>query len=106
MPPYAEYKPDDEFVPMDAVAVCFEQGADALLIDRPALPPAFFDLQTGITGELVQKLTQYGVRLACVVPDLNAQSERFQEFARETNRGRWVRFFGTKSEAVGWLTRA
>jgi hypothetical protein len=104
MSSYAEYEPDGDFAPMDAVAVCFEQGTEALLIDRPALPPEFFDLRTGITGELVQKLTQYGVRLACVVPDLDVQPERFQEFAREANRGSRARFFGSKNDAVGWLS--
>lgn len=106
MPSHADYTPDGDFVPMDAVAACFEQGADALLLDRPALPPAFFDLRTGIAGELVQKLTQYGVRLACVVPDLDAQPARFREFAREANRGSRARFFASREEAVRWLGTA
>lgn len=103
MSSYAEYEPGDDFAPMDAVATCFERGTQALLIDRPALPPEFFDLRTGLTGELVQKLAQYGIRLACVVPDLSAQPERFQEFAREANRGERARFFESKGDAVGWL---
>lgn len=103
MPPYAEYRPDGRFTPLDAVAACFEQSTRALLLDRPALPPEFFDLRTGLTGELVQKLTQYGIRLACVVPDLSAQPERFQEFAREASRGERIRFFASKTDALAWL---
>ena len=103
MSDFAEYKPDGDFAPMDVVAACFEKGTQALLIDRPALPPEFFDLRTGVTGELVQKLTQYGIRLACVVPDLGAQPERFQEFAREANRGSRARFFESRNGAVAWL---
>ncbi|HEX8385839.1 MAG TPA: DUF4180 domain-containing protein [Rubricoccaceae bacterium] len=103
MPPFAEYMPQGDFSPMDVVATCFEQGTGALLMDRSALPPEFFDLRTGVTGELVQKLGQYDVRLACVVPDLSAQPERFQEFAREANRGGRVRFFESRGAAVGWL---
>ena len=103
MASYVEYTPDGGFAPMDVVAACFEQRTPAVLIDRPALPPEFFDLRTGVTGELVQKLTQYGIRLACVVPDLGVQPERFQEFAREASRGRRTGFFESKSEAVGWL---
>ena len=103
MPTFAEYDPDGAFHPLDAVAACFERGAQALLLDRSALPPAFFDLRTGVAGELVQKLAQYGIRLACVVPDLGAQPERFQEFAREANRGGRARFCGTREEALGWL---
>ena len=103
MSDFAEYKPDGDFLPMDVVAACFEQSAQAVLIDRPALPLEFFDLRTGVTGELVQKLTQHGIRLACVVPDLGAQPERFQEFAREANRGSRARFFESRAGAVPWL---
>ena len=103
MSSYAEYSPDGDFAPMDVVAACFEQSTQALLMDRPALPPEFFDLRTGIAGELVQKLTQYGIRLACVVPDLEDQPARFQEFAREANRRSRVRFFASRGEAVEWL---
>lgn len=103
MSSYAEYHPDGDFAPMGVVATCFEQSTQALLMDRPSLPSEFFDLRTGVTGELVQKLTQYGIRLACVVPDLGDQPERFQEFAREANRGSRVRFFESRGAAVGWL---
>ena len=103
MSAFAEFEPLDEFTPSAVVAACFEQGEQAVLIDRDALPTAFFDLRTGVAGELTQRLTLYGVRLACVVPDLPAQSERFQEFAREANRGRSFRFFASQADAVAWL---
>lgn len=106
MSTFAEFALLDEFSPSAIVATCFEQDAQALLIDRDALPAGFFDLRTGIAGELAQRLTLYGIRLACVVPDLTAHSERFQEFAREANRGRQFRFFGSRRDAVAWLEAA
>ena len=106
MSSYAEYTREGDFAPMDVVAACFEQSRQDLLIDRQALPAKFFDLRTGVTGELVQKLNQYGIRLACVVPDLRVQPERFQEFAREVNRGSRARFFESREDAVGWLERS
>ncbi len=105
MASHAEYTSDGDFAPMTVIAACFEQGTQALLIDRPYVPPAFFDLRTGVTGELVQKLTLYGIRLACVVPDLHAQPDRFREFAREANQGGQVRFFESRGAAVEWLAR-
>ena len=48
----------------------------------------------------------YGVRLACVVPDLSAHFERFREFAREANRGDQFRFFASRGSAVAWLESA
>ena len=95
--------------PVDPLAVlirCIEQEARALLFDRGALPAAFFDLSTGIAGELAQKLVNYGIRMAAVVPDLSAHSPRFREFARETNAGRQLRFFPTRQEAIAWLESA
>lgn len=92
--------------PIAALIRCIEQGARALLFDRGALPAAFFDLSTGVAGELAQKLVNYHVRVAAVVPDLPACSPRFRDFARETNAGRQLRFFPTRQEAIAWLESA
>jgi PadR family transcriptional regulator, regulatory protein AphA len=89
--------------PAAAVVRCIEHGSRALLFDAEALPDAFFDLSTGVAGELVQKLVNYHVRMAAVVPDLAARSARFREFAREANAGRQFRFFETREDAVAWL---
>ena len=67
---------------------------------------AFFDLRSGLAGDLAQRLTLYGLRAACVVPDLAAQPERFREFAREANRGSGIRVFATRGDAVAWLSPA
>jgi hypothetical protein len=92
--------------PMAALIHCIENGTGALLFDRGTLPAAFFDLSTGVAGELAQKLVNYGIRMAAVVPDLSACSPRFRDFARETNAGRQLRFFPTRQEALAWLESA
>lgn len=103
MTPFAEFEPADPFSPHAVLAACFEHGHTSILIDRDALPDAFFDLRTGIAGELAQRLTLYGVRMACVVPDLTSQPERFREYARESNAGRQIRFVESRAEAKAWL---
>ncbi len=99
----AFFEAADAADPVAALVRCIEHGARALLLDADALPPAFFDLRTGMAGELVQKLTNYGVRMAAVVPDLSVRPPRFREFVREANAGKLFRFFATREEAVGWL---
>jgi len=89
--------------PIAALRSCIERRCRALLFDHATLPAAFFDLSTGVAGELVQKLTNYGIRMAGVVPDLSVHSPRFREFAREANAGRQFRFFATRQEAIDWL---
>lgn len=102
---FTELQPSGEITPSAVVAACYEQDTYAVLINHLVLPPEFFDLSTGMAGELTNRLTLYSIRLACVVPDLSVQSERFQEFAREANQGTQFRFFGSRDEAVAWLER-
>jgi RimJ/RimL family protein N-acetyltransferase len=101
----AFFEPDGTLAgdPVAALRSCIEHGGRALLFDQGALPAAFFDLRTGVAGELVQKLVNYHVRMAAVVPDLAAHSPRFTEFAREANHGPQFRFFATRQEAIDWL---
>ena len=88
----------------DPVTACIESGARALLADDGALPPAFFDLSTGVAGAMVQRLTQYEIRMAAVVPDPSVHSGPFQDFAREANARRSAfRFFPDRASAVAWL---
>jgi hypothetical protein len=92
--------------PRDAASLvrrCVESGAGAVLFDQAALPPDFFDLRSGLAGELIQKLTQYEIRMAAVVPDPSRCSASFQDFVREANRGARFRFFPDREGAVRWL---
>jgi PadR family transcriptional regulator AphA len=103
---YFEFPPQPagEFDAAGVVTACIESGTDRLLLDDGALPPEFFDLSTRVAGTLVQRLTQYEIRMAAVVPDPSAHSRSFQEFAREANTGRWFRFFPNREQAVEWLS--
>lgn len=57
-----------------------------------------------MAGLLVQRLTQYEIRMAAVVPDPTIHSRPFQDFAREAQRAVWFRFFPDREQAVAWLT--
>ena len=106
MPDFFEPAGPGPVDPLRAVVACIESGTFALLLDDGALPDAFFDLSTGVAGDVVQKLVNYGVRMAAVVPALDAHSVRFREFAGEANRFAQFRFFGTRAEAIAWLGAA
>lgn len=96
-------QPAGAFDPAAVATSCIEGGAHALLLDRAALPPEFFDLSSGVAGELLHRLSVYGIRMAGVVPDPASHSGPFQDFLRESNRGRQFRFFPAREDAVRWL---
>ena len=74
-----------------------------MVLDVGALGPEFFDLKSGVAGELLHRLSLYRIRMAAVVPDVEDHGERFGEFVREANRGQLCRFCRTRMEASAWL---
>jgi hypothetical protein len=85
----------------DAIAACIE--AEGLIVTEDDLAREFFDLHSGLAGELFQKCINYRVRLAIVLPDTEAYGERISELAYEHRSHRLIRFVRSKNEAEAWL---
>lgn len=84
-----------------AVGATFDK--EGLILTEGDLSPAFFDLRTGLAGELFQKFTNYGLRLAIVLPDGEVYGERFGELVYEHRRHALIRFFLSAEAASAWL---
>ena len=83
---------------------CFGADCGAALLYAENLPAAFFDLSSGAAGVILQKLRQYGVRLAVVRgAAADAASSRFGEFLREERTRRDFGIFASRTEARSWL---
>jgi Domain of unknown function (DUF4180) len=80
-------------------------GADGLLLTASDLEPEFFDLRTGVAGDLFQKLTNYKVRTALVVPQPERHGSRFAELAFEHRTHNMIRFFEASDDAMVWLQK-
>ena len=78
----------------------------AILVLAEHFPPEFFDLKTGFAGELLQKLENYGIRVAAVFPTEDGYPQRFREFLVEARRGPRFRAFTARDDAERWLTGA
>lgn len=85
----------------DAIAHAFEHGG--LLLSESNLCSEFFDLRSGLAGEMMQKFVNYRIRLAIVVVAPDAHGERFCELVHEHENHPTVRFFVSEAEAREWL---
>jgi hypothetical protein len=85
----------------DAIGGCF--GARGLILTETDLAPAFFDLHSGLAGELLQKFTNYRMRVAIVLPDPGAYGPRWKELAHEHRSHTLIRFVPTRGEADAWF---
>src|SRR5688572_23893430 len=77
---------------LDLLGNMYYQGYDRLLLHQANIAPAFFDLRTGMAGEILQKFTNYRVRLAIVGDFAQPASNSLRDFIRESNQGRQVNF--------------
>lgn len=79
-------------------------GSNRVIIEEKHLEPAFFDLKTGIAGEILQKFSTYGGYLA-IIGDFNKYSSKsLQDFIRESNKMGRIFFFADKKEALDVLS--
>lgn len=86
---------------LDLMATARHQyDCDKILLPVSAVTPAFFDLRTGIAGEILQKYTNYGVQVAFVGDFSQYTSKALRDFIRESNRGGRVLFLDSRDAAL------
>lgn len=86
----------------DTIGKCY--GADGLILTERDVSAEFFNLRSGLAGEMFQKFTNYQIRLALVLNDFNAYGERVSELIFEHRNHSSIRFFSSAEEAKNWLT--
>lgn len=82
------------------IGEALEQGAGTVVIPIARLDPGFFDLRTGIAGQIVNKFAVYRIRLI-VLGDVSLYertSAAFHAFVREANRGHELWFVPTAED--------
>ena len=79
---------------IDLIGEAAFAGASVIALPVSRLGAAFFQLRTGLAGEIAQKAVNYRLRLA-VIGDISqhlAASSALRDWVREANRGREIWF--------------
>ena len=85
---------------LDIIGELYGTGHDTVVIPVARLSPDFFRLSTGLAGAVLQKFTDYQLRVA-IVGDISAYTEKsapLRDFVRESNRRGQVRFLASEAE--------
>jgi hypothetical protein len=77
-------------------------GSDCsyIIIHEKNLHPDFFNLKSGLAGEILQKFSNYKVRLSIVGDFKKYQSKSFQDLIRESNKSNSILFLDTLESAL------
>ena len=76
-----------------------------LVVPKELIVEEFFILSSGLAGEVLQKLINYGGRIAIYGDFTRYTSKPLRDFMYESNKGRDVYFAATEDEAVAAMTR-
>lgn len=89
---------------IDLLGNLYYQGFDKVIIYEQNITPLFFDLKTGIAGEILQKFSTYRVHLVIVGDFTKYSSKSLNDFIYESNKGVHVNFVDSLTEAFTRFT--
>ena len=84
---------------MDFFGDLYINNCNAVAIEKEALDDSFFDLKTGLAGEILQKFSTYSLRLAIIGDFSNVESKSLRDFIRESNKRRSINFVESLEKA-------
>lgn len=90
---------------LDLLGSLYYQGFDRIIIHEKSITPAFFELKNGMAGEILQKFSNYRVRLAIVGNFSRYTRKSMQDFMYESNKGKQVNFVSALEEGLIRLSR-
>ncbi len=89
---------------IDLIGNVYYQGYDNVILYEQNITPEFFDLSTKMAGEILQKFSNYKMRLAIVGNFSNYQSQSFKDFVYESNKLGQINFVNSRSAALKVLS--
>ncbi|NDV47845.1 DUF4180 domain-containing protein [Paludibacter sp. 221] len=79
---------------------CYGQNCIGMIIDKEVFDDSFFDLKTGLAGEILQKFATYRMKLAIVGDFSEVASKSLRDFIRESNRQKFINFVESVEKAI------
>jgi hypothetical protein len=84
---------------LDIMAECNYKGSWKIIVQEKNISGDFFDLKTGLAGEILQKFSTYNVQLAIIGDFSKYTSKSLKDFIFESNRYGRINFVSSIEEA-------
>jgi len=90
---------------LDLLAEASYLNSHKIIIKEDQVTPAFFELKSGIAGEILQKFSTYNVQLAIIGDFSKYTSKSLNDFIFESNKYGRINFVSSLEEAKEKLSR-
>lgn len=88
---------------LDLLGNMYYQGVEKIILHQKNISPEFFNLRNGMAGEILQKFSNYRMRLAIIGDFSGLDSKSLKDFIFESNKNKHVNFVGSFDEAISVL---
>ena len=107
---FLEIRSEEQFINnvqdvLDLFGELYGQYYDGIILYERNITHDFFDLQTKLAGEILQKFSNYRIRLVIVGDWSKYTSRSLEAFICESNKGKTVNFSSLPTEALKLLSR-
>jgi len=104
----AELEPGSEIINsvdemLDILANSWHNGCHGIILHEENINRNFFDLKTGLAGEILQKFSNYRTKLAIIGDFSEVKSKSLRDFIRESNNRGTINFVPSITEALSKL---
>lgn len=90
---------------IDLVGTIYFEGYNMVILHQKNISADFFDLKTGIAGEILQKFSNYRIKLAIVGEYSGFKSNSLNDFIFESNKFGHINFLNSTEQAIEKLTK-
>ncbi|GIO31776.1 hypothetical protein J2TS6_29170 [Paenibacillus albilobatus] len=84
--------------------VSYQTGADRFVLNKSAVDEKFFDLSSRLAGEVLQKFTNYRVKVAIIGDFSIYSSKSLKDFIYESNKANHIFFLPNEQQAIERLS--
>lgn len=85
---------------LDLLGNLYYQDFDSIILYEKSITPEFFDLKNGMAGEILQKFSNYRMRLAIVGDFTKYSGKSIRDFIYESNQGGHIGFVNSTHKAL------
>jgi len=90
---------------LDLMAEASYLNSHKIIVKEDQVTPAFFDLKSGLAGEILQKFSTYNVQLAIIGDFSKYTSKSLRDFIFESNKYGQINFVSSFEEAKEKISR-
>lgn len=88
---------------LDIIGVCIGNSVDILLLREEMFTDDFLNLKSGLAGIVLQKFTNYHIKVSAIIGDKSMIQGRFKELVSELNKSNYFRIFSNFNDAENWI---